>query len=95
MHDRQFDPPALVTPELAFLVLCLLFGSLLVLVNSTTSDTSRIPAMILDMFDRYFSWNPFKGDDSQKHREKKRVPRTRAEWLGFAGGTHLGGLGPR
>ena len=91
MHDQQFDPPALLTPEQALLVLCLLFGSLLVLVKYNSLDTS---AMFLEFFSRYISWGPPKGDDFPKHREKKHRPRTRAERLGFAGGTHVGRLGP-
>ena len=87
MHDRQFDPPTLLTPEQALLVLCLLFASLLILLNSDSFDISLLPAMFLETIGRYLPlWNSLKADDSQRYREKKR---TRAERLGFRGGdTH-------
>lgn len=85
MHDRQFDPPALLTPAQAVLVLCLLFGSLLVLVNYNFPEISQLSAMFFEFLSRYLSWNPPKGDDLQKHREKKHGPRTRAERLGLGG----------
>ena len=96
MHDPQFDPPALLTAEQAVLALCLLFGSLLLLVTSNSLDTSQLQTMIFDTLGRYLSWNPLKGDGSQKHREKKHASRTRAERLGLrnsAGGNTRWGTG--
>ena len=96
MHDPQFDPPTLLTLGQAVLALCLLFGSLLVLVTGNSLDTSRLQAMILDFVGRYLPWNSLKGGDSQKHREKKHAPRTRAERLGrrtSAGGNTRWGTG--
>jgi ubiquitin carboxyl-terminal hydrolase 1 len=93
MHDPQFDPPALLTPEQAVLALCLLLGSVLILLTSNSVDTSRMQTMFLDGLFRYLPWNPLKGEDSYREKKHSRKRAERLELRTSAGGNTRSGTG--